>query len=360
MRLLIATPDFPPAPGGIQVLIERLARHLTGNEIMVVTLGQEGDREFDADFPFPVKRVSIPGPRRLSVLALNAEIPIIAARISPDAIISGHIVCCPGALFARARSGPSVIQYVYAMEMTSRGSLAATMLPRVDMTIAITDYARGLAQARGAQREHTAVVYPGVDPPPPAAPLSQAPVILSIARLENRYKGFDVMLRAMPLVLARVPDARWGLVGDGGLRSELEATAIGAGLGTHVSFLGGLSDAERDEWLARARVFAMPSRVPPGGAGEGFGIVFLEAGRFGVPSVAGREGGAAEAVLDAITGTLVDPRDHIDVAEAITALLLDDDLCRRYGAAARERAAELSWERMAQGVEAVLETVLAR
>jgi phosphatidylinositol alpha-1,6-mannosyltransferase len=360
MRVLIATPDFPPAPGGIQVLIDRLGRHLTRDEVTVVTLSQEGDREFDADLPFRVKRVSAPGPRRVSILALNAEIPIISAKISPDAIISGHIVCGPGALVARGHSGPAVVQYVYAMELTSRGSLATMVLPRTDTTIAITDYSQGLARALGARPHRITVVYPGVDPPPPASPMSASPVILTIGRLQNRYKGFDVMLRAMPLVLASVPDAQWVVLGDGRLRSEVEATANRAGFGARVSFRGRVSDAERDEWLARARVFAMPSRVPAGGAGEGFGIVYLEAGRFGVPSVAGREGGAAEAVLDGITGTLVDPRDHIEVAEALTRLLLDDDMCRRYGAAARERAAELSWKRMAQGVEACLSACSSR
>jgi phosphatidylinositol alpha-1,6-mannosyltransferase len=166
------------------------------------------------------------------------------------------------------------------------------------------------------------------------------------------------MFRALPLVLARVPDAQWAILGDGPLRSELTATAIRAGLDSHVAFLGQTSDRERDEWLSRARLFAMPSRIPPGGAGEGFGIVFLEAGRYSVPAVTGTQGGGAEAVIDGVTGTLVDPLDHIALADAISDLLTDDDLNRRYGAAAHSRAAQLSWKQMAQSVETILEEAI--
>jgi len=354
MRILIATPDFPPAPGGIQVLIDQLARHLEAHETVVLTLRQPGDHAFDRNLSYRVVRVPAPG-RRPAVLALNGALPFVAARMRAEAVISGHIVCAPGALIARRRLGVPVLQYVYAMELTARGKLAAAVLPRVDRTIAISEYARGLAEARGARPELTRTVKPGVDEPPPVLVGARNQLIVTVARLQDRYKGFDVMLRALPLILARVPEAQWVILGDGPLHPELLATANRAGIGSRVRFLGQTSNRVRDEWLARARVFAMPSRVPPGGAGEGFGIVFLEAGRFGVPAVSGAEGGAAEAVLDGVSGTLVDPRDHLAVADAISDLLTDDELQRRYGAAARSRAAELSWEQMARGVETMLE-----
>ena len=81
---------------------------------------------------------------------------------------------------------------------------------------------------------------------------------------------------------------------------------------------------------------------------EGFGIVFLEAAACGVPSVAGRSGGSHEAVLDGETGRVVDPTDVAAVRGALGALLADDALRHRLGAAARVRAAhEFSYDVLA-------------
>ena len=87
---------------------------------------------------------------------------------------------------------------------------------------------------------------------------------------------------------------------------------------------------------ARAQLLAMPSRLPAGGfAGEGFGIVYLEAGAYGKPVVAGNVGGALDAVRDGETGLLVDPLDPLAVAEAIATLLSDRELAGRLGEGGR-------------------------
>jgi phosphatidylinositol alpha-1,6-mannosyltransferase len=193
-----------------------------------------------------------------------------------------------------------------------------------------------------------------------AADQSQASTVITVARLENRYKGFDVMIAAMPLVRARVPDVRWVLVGEGSLAAELEATARAVGVGDAITFTGAVSDSERNRLLSRAAVFAMPSRlVVSNGGGEGFGIVFLEASARGLPCVAGNVGGAVDAVVNGKTGITVDPTDHVAVAEAISTLLLDPRLRAQLGEAGRARAAEFSWDRMAEQVDDLVERSVA-
>ena len=99
----------------------------------------------------------------------------------------------------------------------------------------------------------------------------------------------------------------------------------------------------------------MPSRLPAGDfAGEGFGIVYLEAGAYGKPVVAGNVAGALDAVLDGETGLFVDPTDHVDVANAITRLLLDSELARRLGGAGAVHAGTFAWPVICERVEAVL------
>jgi len=150
------------------------------------------------------------------------------------------------------------------------------------------------------------------------------------------------------------------VIGDGPLRGELERTAEAWDLGGNVLFCGHVPDEELDEWFARSHVFAMPSRLPAdGGGGEGYGLVYLEAGAHGLPCVAGNLGAAAEAVIDGETGLLVDATDHVQTAGALVELLIDSDRATALGAAGHARARTLSWERMATAVEALVADLIA-
>jgi phosphatidylinositol alpha-1,6-mannosyltransferase len=184
------------------------------------------------------------------------------------------------------------------------------------------------------------------------------PSIVVVGRLAERYKGHDVLLRALPAVRARVPDARLEIVGDGPLRPELEQLARELGLAGAATFHGAIADGPRDAILREASVFAMPSRIERDGAGEGFGIVYVEAGAQGLPVVAGNVGGAADAVVAGETGLLVDPESSQAVADALVQLLLDRERALRMGRAGWTRARSLSWSHAAAQVEAVLSEVV--
>jgi phosphatidylinositol alpha-1,6-mannosyltransferase len=152
-----------------------------------------------------------------------------------------------------------------------------------------------------------------------------------------------------------VPDAELVIIGDGPLRREIELLAAAHELGGAVRLAGRLSDAERDGWLRRAHVFAMPSRLPPDGVGgEGFGIVYLEASAHGLPVVAGNVGGAQDAVVDGRTGVLVDPTDHVAVADAIADLLLEPVRAESLGRAGAGHARDFAWPRVAERVQELL------
>jgi phosphatidylinositol alpha-1,6-mannosyltransferase len=181
-----------------------------------------------------------------------------------------------------------------------------------------------------------------------------------VARLTDWHKGHDVMIRALPLVRTRVPDVQWIVVGDGRLRHEYERRVSASGLREQVMFLGEVDDLERDRWLGRARVFAMPGRLTANGGGEGFGIAYLEAAAHGLPAVAGNAAGACDAVIDHVTGLLVDPTDHVAVANAVTRLLLDRQLAESLGRAGELHARSLAWPKVAQKVEDLLHRVAVR
>jgi phosphatidylinositol alpha-1,6-mannosyltransferase len=144
------------------------------------------------------------------------------------------------------------------------------------------------------------------------------------------------LLRALPAILRSVPDAALLIVGDGPDRKRLEAITDREGVRAAVRFSGPVAWADLPAYYDAGQVFAMPCRTRRKGLDvEGLGIVYLEASATGLPVVAGRSGGAPDAVVLGETGQLVDGRDGAAVAGSIVALLRDPDAAAAMGAAGR-------------------------
>ena len=362
-RLLLLTPDYPPGRGGIQLSSERYAQLIDGFQTRVVTLDSPGARAFDAVHTAVVVRVGASGaPRGARNALLNAAAVRRALAFRPDVTLSMHIVTSPAAAAIRRRFGARFVQLFHAEEIGIRPKLAAFAAREADVVVAVSSYTESLIAALGPTRAAIRVVSPGVDLPPDSTPSSTAgATVLTVSRLVERYKGHDTMARAWPLVLAKVPDARWVVIGEGRLRGAIEALVGAYGGSTSISFLGAVDDDERDRWLRSARVVAMPSRLPGEGfAGEGFGIAYLEAGAYRKPVVACSVGGALDSVGDGESGLLVQPDEPVALAEAITRLLLDHGLAQRLGDGGRARAEAHAWPRVAERMREVLLEALAR
>jgi phosphatidylinositol alpha-1,6-mannosyltransferase len=354
-RVLVITPDYPPALGGIQTLVHRIVRQSKRLTTRVVAPAGRDAGRFDVGESIDVRRSpKLGGDRRADMAALNAFAVKEAWRFRPEVVLSAHIVTAPAARMIGRAGGSRTIQYLYADELRGRPKLARFAVNHADAVVAISGYTRQLALEAGADPGKVHRILCGVDPARTTTNDRRAdtPTIITVARLNSPYKGHDVVTRALPLVLGRVPDAHWLVVGDGPLLEPLKVQASVVGVSDHVSFLGAVSDERRDELLAAAQVFTMPSRLPASGVGgEGFGIVYLEAGTHHLPVVAGNVAGALDAVVAGETGVLVDPTDHVAVADAIADLLLDPDRAHRLGEGGARRAAELSWPNVAREVE---------
>ncbi|HEV2033404.1 MAG TPA: glycosyltransferase family 4 protein [Candidatus Dormibacteraeota bacterium] len=177
----------------------------------------------------------------------------------------------------------------------------------------------------------------------PAGSTSAGSTVLTVARLapEDAYKGVDALICAWPQVLAGVPGAELRIVGDGDDRPRLVRLVETLGVSGSVCFAGRQEGEELKRAYAEAAVFAMPGRHSMGRRpeGEGFGLVFLEAGAAGLPVVGGRAGGTEDAIDHLKSGLLVDPHDPVDIANAIVTLLRDRELARKMGEQGRLRAA---------------------
>ncbi len=169
-------------------------------------------------------------------------------------------------------------------------------------------------------------------------------LMVSLGRVVPR-KGHGVIAQALDLLPEAVQARlRWWVIGpllDEAYAAELKATT--AALACPVTFFGNLPQAEVQQRLSAADLFCLPGYQDEGGRVEGFGLVFLEAAAYGVPSIATLSGGIPEAVDDGKTGLLVAERDPLALAGAIRRLCEDDDLRRRFSAAALAKAEAASW-----------------
>ncbi|MGC1485286.1 MAG: glycosyltransferase [Candidatus Acidiferrum sp.] len=158
-------------------------------------------------------------------------------------------------------------------------------------------------------------------------------VILTVGRwlANERYKGMDTLITALPRLLTRWPELQLLAVGDGDDRAWLEDLAEKNGVNRHVHFLSGVSNEELRTCYEACEMFALPSR------GEGFGLVYLEAMAHGKPVIGGAHGGAPEVIEDGVTGYLVAHGDAPQLATSIETLLSDPAMAQKMGARGRQR-----------------------
>jgi glycosyltransferase involved in cell wall biosynthesis len=167
------------------------------------------------------------------------------------------------------------------------------------------------------------------------APLpADASLVCCVARLSPQ-KGLKDLIAAARQLKDEVPSARYVLIGEGELRSELSREVTRSGLGTTMLFAGNMPPSDVGAWLQAADLFVLPSHFEGGPA-----TALMEAMAAGCAVVATRVSGTDELVPTPEFGSLVEARQPLALAAAIRRLLLDPQLRARLGRKARERVIE--------------------
>lgn len=363
MTHLLVTNDFPPKLGGIQSYLFELWRRLPPDDFAVLTA--RGPKRaltglFDEGEPYRIVRTN--RPVLLPTPSLAWQIRVLATEIGADLVLIDPAL--PLGLIGVSLGVPyGLVLHGAEVAVPGRLPVGRALLSRVlrgaSLVVAAGHYPE--QEARRAARgrlPHVVVVPPTVDTArfrPLAEEERRAAragfglpaggrLVVSVSRLVPR-KGMDVLIEASAKISRERPDLTVAIGGTGRDRGRLEE--IAARTGAPVRLLGRIDDEDLPGLVGCADVFAMLCRDRWGGLEqEGFGIVFLEAAAAGVPQVAGRSGGADEAVRDGVTGVVVDrPRDTDAVATALADLLDDEERRGKMGIAARERVvAELEPE----------------
>lgn len=178
-------------------------------------------------------------------------------------------------------------------------------------------------------------------------------VILYVGRL-TKLKGVEHLIRAMDNDALRLTDSNLVIIGDGDHKQELLHLVRRLNLHDKVTFLGPIDHNRLGRYYASADVFCGPTLA------EGFGLTYIEASASGIPIVATSVDGVKEAVIDEVTGILVEPQKPEVLAKALRKLL-DSEVTRiKMGRTGRSHAGLFSWENVVNGYSRLYEQVILR
>ena len=356
-KIICITNDFGPRAGGIETFVIGLIERAPFGSIVVYTSQQGDTSAYDLgwfnDFGVKVVRdkskILLPTPRvisavkkviseeKIAIAFFGAAAPLAVMakslrKVGVEKIVSlthGHEVW-----WAKLWPFKFAIRYIgnHVDNLTYLGEFTRS------------EISRGLSQKA---RDAMVKIAPGIDtshfsPQASARELREAlglrdkKVIVSVGRLVHR-KGQDFLIRALPEILKSHPDAHILLVGEGPYRSELEKLARELNLQDAITFIGRIQYAALPTYICVGDIFAMPSRSRLAGLEvEGLGIVYLEASACELPVIAGKSGGAPDAVLEGISGVTVEGTNATEIAKAAIYLMSDPIKAKEMGKRGRE------------------------
>ena len=365
-RLLLLSSEFPPGPGGIGTHAYQLAHHLSDRGWAVAVAASQGyappaERDaFNRRQPFIVLPLAERADGRLWPVARLWGIAALIRAARPQVVVASGLRSLWLAWALRPLFGLSYVAIGHGTEFHSASAargLTARAIAGAAAVVAVSDYTADLVRQAGRPR-HLVVIPNAADGerfrPGLATDALRAfwavegrRVLLTVGRVCER-KAQDVVIRALPRVLAVHPDVVYVMAGLPEKQAEYMALAERLGVGHAVRFTGLVAEGDLPALYNLADLFVLVSRQTAAGDVEGYGIVVQEAALCGAPAVVSQGCGLTEAIREGETGVSVPPDDPAATAAALIALLDDDAARRRMGHRARELAASATWaERVA-------------
>ena len=355
-KILCITNDFGPRAGGIETFVMGLIERAPKGSMIVYTSSQGDTTSYDQgwlqDFGVEVIRdrskILLPTPRVIR------SVKKVIARDSIRQVFFG--AAAPLGVMARTLLKKGVMNVValthghevWWAKLWPFSSAITFIGNNVDHLTYLGDFTRSeIAKALSPKAKSRLIkIAPGIDtghfaPDSTSEQLRKdlglvdKKVIVSVGRLVHR-KGQDILIQSLPAILGKHPTAHVLMVGEGPYRKDLTKMVERLKLSGAVTFIGRIQYRDLPRYICAGDIFAMPSRSRLAGLEvEGLGIVYLEASSCALPVIAGRSGGAPDAVDEGVTGFSVDGTSPTEVSQAIIKLFDDPISAKAMGAAGR-------------------------
>ena len=358
---LVITRNFPPEVGGMQNLMWGLTRSLSKiNMVKVFADYQKNHEIFDEDISFSIERVR--GPKlirkfRKSYLINN----FLKNNKNISGIISDHWKS-----LENINTNIKKICLIHSKEINhKKGSwLNNRMLKifnNINYVVANSNFTKNLAIDLGVNSEKIVVINPGIEPinSIPQENINEAEKIyggktnrlITVSRFDKR-KNHEKVIMALRNLKEIYPDIIYVCIGYGDEEENIKKLVSELNLDNQVIFLKNISNDLKNALVASSNIFVMPSIVDKKSV-EGFGIAYVEAAQFGIPSIGGKDGGASDAIVHDKTGLICDGNSLEDIYSSIDKLLKDRKY-KDYGKLAKENSQNFHWNKIIENYKRIL------
>ena len=357
---LIVTRSFPPEIGGMQNLMWGLANELSKHFMIKVFADYfEDHKNFDEQVSFSIERVG--GIRLLRKYRKAQLINEFIKENKVDGIIVDHWKS-----LELLKTNKKKICLIHGKEInhqvgTSINKRILGVLNNVETIIANSKNTKDLAIKKGVMEDKIIVINPGVDQVPELDKKTvdkvenllkhKSPRLITVSRFDKR-KNHEKVIMALRNLKQIYPGIVYICVGYGDEEENIKKLVAELGLQPQVMFFKDISNELKNALVAKSDIFVMPSIVHKKSV-EGFGIAYVEAAQYGLPSLGGKDGGAADAIEHEKTGLICDGNELDEVYSSIN-LMLENNKFLEYGKTAKENSNKFKWSMIIEEYKKIL------
>ena len=358
---LIITRNFPPDVGDMQNLMFGLTKSLSEHMMVKVFADEHYQQEkFDEDLSFSIERVG--GPKifrkfRKASLINN----YLQKNTKVKNIISDHWKS-----LENVNTKIRKICLIHSKEINHKkdsflNKRVVRVLNNCDHIIANSNFTKNLGIEIGVNEEKIKVINPGVFPREEVNPKidekilkkleGKEPRLITVARFDKR-KNHEKVIMALRNLKQLYPDIVYICIGYGDEEENIKKLVEELDLTSQVMFFKDISDKLKNALTSKSDIFVMPSIIHKKSV-EGFGIAYVEAAQYGVPSIGGKDGGAADAIDHEKTGLICDGNNLDEIYSSINSML-ENKKYLELGKNAKEFVNKFQWSKIIEEYKKIL------
>ena len=357
---LIVTRAFPPELGGMQSLMWGLTKEMSKNFMIKVFADyQQNHKEFDKNQNFSIERVG--GIKFLRKIRKAQLVNEFLKENKVQGVIADHWKS-----LELIKTDKKKYCLIHGKEINHpKGSYlnnrVIKVLNSIEKVIANSEYTKNLAIDKGVDKNKVVVINPGVNPAEELNKKSlekverllkiKTPRLITVSRFDKR-KNHEKVIMALRNLKQQYPDIVYICVGYGDEENNLKKLVQELDLSSQVMFFKYISDDLKNSLLAKSDIFVMPSIIHKTSV-EGFGISYVEAAQYGVPSLGGKDGGASDAIDHNKTGLICDGNNLDDIYSSLNSMI-ENKKHLELGKNAKDYVSKFQWSKVIEEYKKIL------
>ena len=357
---LIITRSFPPEVGGMQNLMWGLTSELSKNFMLKVFADySKNHKDFDEKVSFSIERVG--GIKLFRKYRKAQLINEFIKENKVEGIIADHWKS-----LELIKTNKKKICLIHSKEInhekkSNLNKRVIKVLNNVEIVVANSKYTKNLGIQCGVDENKIIVINPGVDRVQELNKESlnkvegllknKSPRLITVSRYDKR-KNHEKIIMALRNLKQIYPDIVYISIGYGDEEENIKKLVKKLNLERQVIFFKDISNELKNSLIAKSNIFVMPSIIYKKSV-EGFGIVYVEAAQYGIPSIGGVDGGAVDAIVHEKTGLICDGNNLSAVYSSINSML-ENKKYLEFGKAAKENSVKFRWEKIIEEYKKIL------